>query len=94
MIIGHTLAYTPAVAMWGPSYIAEKWLYLYKKTLEYAKKMHWYAGIGTITFLAADLIYTTETGQRARRENGFVTMLIYCELQILVWWAIPYYKLD
>ena len=94
MIVGHTLAYTPAVALWGPSYLSEKWLALYKKTLEYAKKMHWYVGIGTVTFLAADLIYTTEPDQRLRAEDVWVTMLLYCEIQLLIWWVIPYYKLD
>ena len=56
--------------------------------------MHWYVGIGTVTFLAADLIYTTEPDQRLRAEDVWVTMLLYCEIQLLIWWVIPYYKLD
>ena len=94
MIVGHSLAYTPAVALWGPSYLSEKWLNIYKKAKEYGKKMHWYVGIGTITFLVADLIYTTEPGQNLRSANVWVTILLYCEIQLLIWWAIPYFKLD
>ena len=80
MMVGHALAYTPSVILWGPSYLSEKWLAHYRKTLLYAKQMHWYMGIATITLMAADLIYTTEPDEGDRASNVAVTALIYCEM--------------
>ena len=94
MLVGHAVAYTPTVALWGPSYLSEKWLRIYKKTKEYGTKMHWYIAIGTMTLLFADLIYTTEPNQSDRAANVWVTILIYCEIELIVWWAVPHYKLD
>ena len=94
MLVGHALAYTPTVLMWGPSYTAEKWLLYYQKTTIYAKKMHLYMGIAVLTFLVTDLILTTAPGDQEREKNDWTMMMVYCEMQLLIWWGVPHFKLD
>ena len=88
------IAYAPTVLMWGPSYVKESWLKVYRKTKAYAKKMHYFAGVTVMTFLLSDLIYVSDPSDDPRARNIWVTMLLYIEFETLIWWAIPHFKLD
>ena len=92
MVLFSMIAFIPSTVMYFPSHAGNTWMNVYFKTLDYSAKASGFVLGAVLTFLGLDKI--TMTSEDTWDKDAWMFALIFTELNLLLGWVVPHFKLD